>query len=309
METISNICSGLIGLLILITPISMILFIILSILKKKKAKVFGIITAVLAMLFLPLVIIGGITSPTARCEHQYVEVKRVEPQIGIKGKITKECELCGKKITDTIPALESSSTEPDISVDTENDNETNNLTDIELANIRKVFSEKIGKELEETPQYCGTWTGGKRYKTVWFFYGYHLIYMDSDGYVNTVVWVQEKDGDEGRFTLYSRSDDPDAPEITSPNDGIIHLIDGQIGEYGTIAETGYIHYKIPKGTYTIRNEVNFSTVFVVCDTDPNDVRYTIWLKEHGEEAIIEVAEDAHIELSASSQVAFIEITE
>lgn len=191
--------------------------------------------------------------------------------------------------------------EPVKNAETETTDVETELTDAEMERIQAIFREYVGEELQYKPKYAGEWRNGDQYVTENFAYGQYLINMDVKGNVHLVVWVQDKKGEEGRFVVYNRLEDENAVTET-PNDGAIHLIDGQKGEYGTTAESGFIHYKVPAGDYTVVNEAKRAVVFVVGDDDPNDERYYIPLQE-GESAEITVDEDAHIELSAASMVA------
>lgn len=179
----------------------------------------------------------------------------------------------------------------------------NEMTDEEMERVQAIFKEYVGEELEYKPKYCGEWHNGNQYVTENFAYGQYIIDMDVNGQVHLVVWVQDKKGEEGRVTVYSRLHDGGAV-MEMPDDGLIHLVDGQLGEYGTEVN-GFIHYKVPAGTYIVTNEAKRAVVFVVADNDPNDERYYIPMKE-GESAEIVVDEDAHIELSASSMIALLE---
>lgn len=174
------------------------------------------------------------------------------------------------------------------------------MTDEEMERLQAIFKEYVGEELECKPKYCGEWRNGNQFVTENFAYGQYLIDMDVNGNVHLVVWIQDKKGEEGRFVVYNRLEDDDAVTET-PDDGLIHLIDGQEGEYGTSVK-GFIHYKVPAGDYIVMNEAKRAVVFVVADNDPNDLRYYIPMKE-GESAEITVDEDAHIELSAASMIA------
>ena len=201
---------------------------------------------------------------------------------------------CGSETTESSDSpneeIETSDTEP-------------KMTDAEMERVQTIFKEHVGEELKYKPKYAGEWRNGEQYVTENFAYGQYLINMDADGQVNLVVWVQDKKGEEGRTVVYNRLEDGDAPE--TPNDGAIHLVEGYEGEYGTTSASGFIHYKVPAGTYTVVNEGKRAVVFVVADNDPNDERYYVPMTdgESAEITEITVDEDAHIELSASSRIA------
>lgn len=80
----------------------------------------------------------------------------------------------------------------------------NALTDEKWARVQAIFTEYVGKEIENKPVYCGEWREGRQYKTENYAYGQYLINMDDDGYVHLIVWVQDKAGSEGRTVMYNR---------------------------------------------------------------------------------------------------------
>lgn len=134
--------------------------------------------------------------------------------------------------------------------------------------------------------------------------------MDTDGYVHLVVWVQDKKGEEGRKVVYNRLEVENVPALSVPDDGAIHLVDGELGEYGkevtipsqTYGEYSYIWYTVPVGNYNLVNEGATGTVFIVDDADSNDVRTTIRLTERGEVAELLVEDGTHIETSVGTRV-------
>lgn len=88
---------------------------------------------------------------------------------------------------------------PDTSLSTE-------LTDAEWEQIQTIFTKYVGKDIEYKPVYCGEWRKGRQYKTENYAYGQYLINMDDDGQVHLIVWVQDKNGSEGRTVVYNRLD-------------------------------------------------------------------------------------------------------
>ena len=124
-------------------------------------------------------------------------------------------------------------------------------------------------------------------------------------------------------SIYDRTDAPSdglgvliygkgiAPEETEENaDGTIYLADGVLGEYGkevtipseTYGEYTYTQYMVPSGTYVIENQFKVATVFVVSNTDSNDVVETIRFTEKGEQQDVTIEDGYHIELSERSEV-------
>ena len=195
------------------------------------------------------------------------------------------------------------------------EDDPNALTDAEWGQVQQIFAEYVGKDIEYRPVYCGEWREGKQYKTENYAYGQYLINMDTDGYVHLVVWVQDKKGEEGREVVYNRLEDENAPAFAVPDDGSIHLIDGELGEYGkevtipgqTYGEYTHIWYTIPAANYRLVNEASRGTVFVVADADSSDVRTTLRLSERGETAELVVEDGTHIETSAGTRVSLMPI--
>lgn len=84
--------------------------------------------------------------------------------------------------------------------------DNNELSDAEWEQIQTIFTKYVGKGIEYKPVYCGEWREGRQYKTENYAYGQYLINMDDDGQVYLIVWVQDKEGSEGRTVVYNRLD-------------------------------------------------------------------------------------------------------
>lgn len=94
------------------------------------------------------------------------------------------------------------------------EDDPNILTDAEWEQVQLIFTEYVGKEIENKPVYCGEWREGKQYKTENYAKGQYLINMDTDGYVHLVVWVQ--DGD--RVVAYNRLEDENTLALETPDE-------------------------------------------------------------------------------------------
>ena len=96
---------------------------------------------------------------------------------------------------------------------------------------------------------------------------------------------------------------PDAGEIA---DGSILLTDGELGAYGKEVTTKsgykYVWYTIPTGNYTVENKAKQSTVFVVSDSNSDDVSECLKLASDGEKTRSTVKNGYHIELSMYAQI-------
>ena len=90
------------------------------------------------------------------------------------------------------------------------------------------------------------------------------------------------------------------------NSGSILLTDGELGDYGKEATTKsgyeYVRYIIPAGNYTVENKAKESMIFVVSDSNSDDVSATLQLKSADEKGSLTVKSGYHIELSMYSQV-------
>ena len=107
--------------------------------------------------------------------------------------------------------------------------------------------------------------------------------------------------------LYKNEDlKPDAGNVP---DGSILLTDGELGDYGKEATTKsgykYIRYTVPTGNYTVENKAKQSAVFVVPDSNSDDVSASLQLSSNGEKARLTVKDGYHIELSMYAQVLLI----
>ena len=99
--------------------------------------------------------------------------------------------------------------------------------------------------------------------------------------------------------LYKNEDlKPDAGNVP---DGSILLTDGELGDYGKEATTKsgykYIRYTVPTGNYTVENKAKQSSIFVVSDSNSDDVSASLQLSSNGEKARLTIKDGYHIELS------------
>lgn len=104
--------------------------------------------------------------------------------------------------------------------------------------------------------------------------------------------------------LYKNEDlKPDAGDV--PN-GSILLTDGELGDYGKEATTKsgykYVRYTVPAGNYTVENKAKQSSIFVVSDSNSDDVSASLQLSSNGEKARLTIKDGYHIELSMYAQI-------
>ena len=104
--------------------------------------------------------------------------------------------------------------------------------------------------------------------------------------------------------LYKNEDlKPDAGDVP---DGSILLTDGELGDYGKEATTKsgykYVRYTVPAGNYTVENKAKQSSIFVVSDSNSDDVSASLQLSSNGEKARLTIKDGYHIELSMYAQI-------
>ena len=92
-------------LAIFATPVLVIILIITA-LRKKPCRKIGLAAAICAGSIMPLAIIGTITDPATYCDHQYSIVEEVASTCAKRGKIVKECPLCGRRNTENIDKVD-----------------------------------------------------------------------------------------------------------------------------------------------------------------------------------------------------------
>ena len=96
---------------------------------------------------------------------------------------------------------------------------------------------------------------------------------------------------------------PDAGDVS---DGSILLTDGELGDYGKEATTKsgykYVRYTVPTGNYTVENKAKQSSIFVVSDSNSDDVSASLQLSSNGEKARLTIKDGYHIELSMYAQI-------
>lgn len=144
------------------------------------------------------------------------------------------------------------------------------------------------------------WTAGKRYNAQINMEDYIQIATIGDE-IYSIKNTQNSETDN--FLYRNENLKPDAGEIA---DGSILLTDGELGAYGKEVTTKsgykYIWYTIPAGNYTVENKAKQSTVFVVSDSNSDDVSECLKLASDGEKTRLTVKNGYHIELSMYAQI-------
>lgn len=147
------------------------------------------------------------------------------------------------------------------------------------------------------------WTAGKRYNAQINMEDYIQIATIGDE-IYSIKNTQNSETDN--FLYRNENLKPDAGEIA---DGSILLTDGELGAYGKEVTTKsgykYVWYTIPTGNYTVENKAKQSTVFVVSDSNSDDVSECLKLASDGEKTRLTVKDGYHIELSMYAQVLLI----
>ena len=147
------------------------------------------------------------------------------------------------------------------------------------------------------------WTAGKRYNAQINMKDYIQIATIGDE-IYSIKNTQNSETDN--FLYKNENLKPDAGEIA---DGSILLTDGELGAYGKEVTTKsgykYVWYTIPAGNYTVENKAKQSTVFVVSDSNSDDVSECLKLASDGEKTRLTVKDGYHIELSMYAQVLLI----
>lgn len=144
------------------------------------------------------------------------------------------------------------------------------------------------------------WTAGKRYNAQINMEEYIQIATIGDE-IYSIKNTQNSETDN--FLYRNENLKPDAGEIA---DGSILLTDGELGAYGKEVTTKsgykYVWYTIPAGNYTVENKAKQSTVFVVSDSNSDDVSECLKLASDGEKTRLTVKNGYHIELSMYAQI-------
>lgn len=147
------------------------------------------------------------------------------------------------------------------------------------------------------------WTAGKRYNAQINMEDYIQIATIGDE-IYSIKNTQNSETD--KFLYRNENLKPDAGEIA---DGSILLTDGELGAYGKEVTTKsgykYVWYTIPTGNYTVENKAKQSTVFVVSDSNSDDVSECLKLASDGEKTRLTVKDGYHIELSMYAQALLI----
>lgn len=144
------------------------------------------------------------------------------------------------------------------------------------------------------------WAAGKRYNAQINMKDYIQITTIGDE-IYSIKNTQNSETDN--FLYRNENLKPDAGEIA---EGSILLTDGELGAYGKEVTTKsgykYVWYTVPAGNYTVENKAKQSTVFVVSDSNSDDVSECLKLASDGEKTRLTVKDGYHIELSMYAQI-------
>ena len=283
---LSKMCALIAGVLMFATPVLFVVWLV-RIITRKSAKYFGIAALICAVCFVSSVMVGAFSDPNASERIAAVVSEKTEGKNVVPAAETvEETKKSYEKDVKSFSSKRKVSLELAQSI----------KDSMEHPNIPFSFDEINGWEQTED------WTSGERYQA-WHYnahedkYYYLLIYTQRDQVVSIY------DTTDGRKLIYES--ETVKPETEHPDDAGIRLVDGLLGDYGksvNVSGQSYIWYSVPSGKYEVVNEGKYGTVFVVSDTDSNDVRGTLQFQSSGETGEIVVEEGTHIELSMNSAV-------
>ena len=283
---LSKICAIIARTLMFVTPVLAGVWSVRVVMRKTAAPL-GIAALICAVCFVLSVMVGAFSDPNsndriAAVVFDKTEGKNVVPEDRTVEEIKKSYEK----------DVKSFSSKRKVSLEL-----AQSIKDsMEHPNIPFSFDEINGWEQTED------WASGERYQA-WHYnahedkYYYLLIYTKGDRVVSIY------DTTDGRKLIYES--ETVKPEAEHPDDAGIRLADGLLGDYGksvNVSGQSYIWYSVPSGKYEVVSEGKYGTVFVVSDTDSNDVRGTLQFQSSGETGEIVVEEGTHIELSMNSAV-------
>ena len=268
------------------TPVLFVVWLV-RIITRKSAKYFGIAALICAVCFVSSVMVGAFSDPNASERIAAVVSEKTEGK-----NVVPEANTVEEAKKTYAKDVKSFSSKRKVSLEL-----AQSIKDsMEHPNIPFSFDEINGWEQTED------WTSGERYQA-WHYnahedkYYYLLIYTQRDQVVSIY------DTTDGRKLIY------ESETVTQETENLdcegIRLVDGLLGDYGksvNVSGQSYIWYSVPSGKYEVVNEGKYGTVFVVSDTDSNDVRGTLQFQSSGETGEIVVEEGTHIELSMNSEV-------
>lgn len=283
---LSKICALIAGVLMFATPVLFVVWLV-RIITRKSAKYFGIAVLICVVCFIVSVMVGAFSDPSANARIAAVVSDKTEGK-----NVVSDAETVEETKKSYEKDVKSFSSKRKVSLEL-----AQSIKDsMEHPGIPFSFDEINGWEQTED------WTSGERYQA-WHYnahedkYYYLLIYTQRDQVVSIY------DTTDGRKLIYES--ETVKPETEHPDDAGIRLVDGLLGDYGksvNVSGQSYIWYSVPSGKYEVVNEGKYGTVFVVSDTDSNDVRGTLQFQSSGETGEIVVEEGTHIELSMNSEV-------
>lgn len=326
METVSNICMWCAVIAALVTIVLVVVWLVMVIRKKGGRRKTG--RAVLAVLasFIVLTVVGVATSPMSSCEHDYRLTSSTDATCEESGSNEYKCGLCGMERTEKIESLGHDMVDGVCSrCGHEEDVESEVAPTYGRAvkqfarknKVSEAFAQSI-KDVLDTTNYAerysdlwldslDDWARGKRYRAWGGSGDDHIAFMVYE--LNDLV-ESFYDICDGTKALIYQAGNGTPEEVEQPGNGGVRIIDGILGEYGenvtihsgTSGEHTYTWYKVPYGTYDVQNELKSATVFVVDDSNSENVASVIRFSETGEVQRVTISEGFHIEVSMGTEI-------
>lgn len=249
---------------------------------------------ILLVIFVFLAYLGSSTSSSSSVKEGFEE--------GYKDATASSSKATSESVSSSAAVSDSSATDKSKTMKSflKRNKEVNETFAKNLADA--LDSSGLGYTLDDINWFEQTadWAAGKRYNAQVDMKDYIQIATIGDE-IYSIKNTQNSETDN--FIYKNESLKPDAGDVP---DGSILLTDGELGDYGKEATTKsgyeYVRYIIPAGNYTVENKAKESMIFVVSDSNSDDVSATLQLKSANEKGSLTVKSGYHIELSMYSQV-------
>lgn len=249
---------------------------------------------ILLVIFVFLAYLGSSTSSSSSAKEGFEEGYKDATESS--SKVTSESVSPSATVSDSSVADESKAMKSFLKRNKEvNETFAKNLADA-------LDSTGLGYTLDDINWFEQTadWAAGKRYNAQVDMKDYIQIATIGDE-IYSIKNTQNSETDN-----YIYKNESLKPDVGDVPDGSILLTDGELGDYGKEATTKsgyeYVRYIIPAGNYTVENKAKESMIFVVSDSNSDDVSATLQLKSADEKGSLTVKSGYHIELSMYSQV-------
>ena len=289
---LSSVCAVIAGILMFATPVAFLVWLV-KLIRKKPAKKTGTAVLLCAGLFVVSVLVGAFSDPKAAGYSQAEKPVKQAAQEDVEETQKEEMRYNPQKATDETYPKDVKSFAKKHKIP---ESLAGSLKDaIEQSESPFSFEEISG--LENTDD----WWLGSRYR-VWTYRAkedkyYRILVYEKDGEVDALYDITN-----GIELIYSAEKKTPTQEDTDETS--IHIVDGELGEYGKKVQLDsyeYIWYMVPAGRYEATGNAKNNIIYIDKDEITRNAEGYVEMQNvatytvaKGETVTIEVGEGEHV---------------